>query len=139
NRAVLDFRGADFHDGGGGAAHPGGLLDERHHRDFRPHSRKSEAVAPRAPGSGDEPGGKPDVEPDDYDLRPDVPDGNRTLPVRWTRSARFLIRIALRDYCWNVFFSVYCESNCAVLPQLDRSAEARAGAGGTGDAHRIRS
>ena len=42
HRAVLALQQGDLHDGDRGAADPGRLLDERYHRDLRPHPRESE-------------------------------------------------------------------------------------------------
>ena len=48
---------------------PGGLLDERHHRDLRPHSREFEDHAAGASGIADEQERQPDPEPDHHERR----------------------------------------------------------------------
>ncbi len=48
HRSIFAVQQRDLADGGGGAADPGRLFDERHHRHLRPHSRESENPAPRS-------------------------------------------------------------------------------------------
>ena len=63
-----------------------------------------------------------DLEPDDHDLRPDVPDGDRAVPVRRSGAARIFVRAGGGNYCRDVFLDFHRQPDRVVLAQLRREA-----------------
>ena len=99
---------------------PGRLLDERHDRHLRSHSRESEIQPPGAAGKGHEHRHQPDDEPYHHDLGSDVLDRHRPLPFRRSCPAWVFFCVALWNYCRDVLFDIYCEPDRSVLAQLCR-------------------
>ena len=102
----------------------GRLLDERHHRGVRSHSRKSQAVAAGVAPESDQYQRESDLEPDHSHQRPDAVDRAVAVVVRRPGAERVFVRVGDWNFDRNVFFGVCGESNSGILAELPRIEEA---------------
>src|SRR5579862_409050 len=133
DRIVLAVQQTNFPHRGGGAADPGGLFDERHHRGVRSHSRKFEAGAARVANQYHQPERESDLEPDHHVERSDLLDRHGAILVRRPGFEQLLFCSGSGNFSGNVLLDFYCESNPGILAELPRFARIE-GPGAAGQA-----